>query len=88
MTRAHSIVWGTKHERVSVTETSGTRPPARWQGRPGAVGYPLDSPALDTGFHLPKVDTDFHGRKRPTDGNGNSTAEFDIGAIESPELGI
>jgi hypothetical protein len=40
------------------------------------------SPAIDAGAIVSGLKRDFDGHPRPVDGNGNGTAEFDIGAYE------
>ena len=42
------------------------------------------SPAIDAGSATGAPATDFAGNARPVDGDGSMTAEFDIGAYESP----
>lgn len=46
--------------------------------------YPLlpGSPALDAGMPIPGLIVDQRNSQRPLDGNGNGTAEFDIGSFE------
>jgi hypothetical protein len=44
------------------------------------------SPAIDTGMLLAAITTDLELKDRPADGNGNGTAEFDIGCYEADWL--
>jgi len=53
---------------------------------PGNEDYSLqsDSPAIDTGIYVSHsgIEYDFLNNQRPADGDGNGTAEYDIGAYE------
>jgi CSLREA domain-containing protein len=58
-------------------------------GGPTLTHLPLPgSPAIDAGAASPTCpDLDQRGETRPVDGDGDSTAECDIGAVEAPEPG-
>ena len=58
-------------------------------GGPTLTHLPLPgSPAIDAGADSPTCpDLDQRGEIRPVDGDGDSTAECDIGAVEAPEPG-
>jgi CSLREA domain-containing protein len=58
-------------------------------GGPTLTHLPLPgSPAIDAGAASPTCpDVDQRGETRPVDGDGDSSAECDIGAVEAPEPG-
>ena len=57
-------------------------------GGPTLTHLPLPgSPAIDAGAASPCPDLDQRGAPRPVDGDGDTTAECDIGAVEAPEPG-
>jgi serine protease len=83
----NNLVYGNGSNYSGIADQTGSNgnisvPPRLKDPVNGDYHLRRSSPAIDAGTIVSGLRKDFDGSPRPVDGNGNGTAEFDIGAFE------